>query len=89
MLLICVVIYLMNIALFRNRTKQKNATIGKTWKKMSEIKTPLIELEEGQIYKAKKNDFVITDDHTFSDIIRFLISQGCDKEEAMMLYEYE
>lgn len=47
---------------------------------MSEIKTEPIETDEG---------YLITEDMTFADIIRFLIDQGCDKEEAMVHYEYE
>lgn len=56
---------------------------------MGEIKTTPIELEQGELYSAKEGDVVITKDHTFSDVIRWLIEQGCDKSEAISLYEYE
>lgn len=58
---------------------------------MSEIERPLIKLEEGSSYESEDDDFkadaasyVITDDHTLNDILRFLISES-DKEEIETL----
>lgn len=56
---------------------------------MAEVKTKPIELKEGETYTARAGDVVITDDHSFADIIRWLIDQGCDKKEAMWHYEEE
>ncbi len=51
---------------------------------MSEVITPLIKLEEGQEYTAGPDNFVITEEHTISDILRFVVTGCCghDKSEA-------
>ena len=54
---------------------------------MSEIKTDLIKLEEGQAYVAKVDDYVITDEHTLADIIRFMIAQA-DIDEVITLAQF-
>lgn len=51
-----------------------------------EIKKELIKLEEGDPYVAGPDEYVITEDHTISDILRFCISQT-DKEEVTYLLE--
>lgn len=43
---------------------------------MSEIKTDLIKLTEGKQYVAGPDQYLITENHTLSDIIRFLIDQS-------------
>lgn len=43
---------------------------------MGEIKKDLIKLEEGRPYIAGAYDFVITEHHTLSDIVRFCVKQG-------------
>lgn len=48
---------------------------------MSEIKKDLIRLKKGELYSANGDNVVITESHTFSDIIRFLLSEGCDRDE--------
>jgi len=42
---------------------------------MSEIKKPLIQLGEGSTYTAQAGDYVITEDHSINDIIRFIYVQ--------------
>lgn len=42
---------------------------------MAEIKTPLIELREGETYTADADGaFVITETHTHNDILRYVIN---------------
>ncbi len=41
---------------------------------MAEIKKSLIKLKEGEKYTATGEDYVITEDHTINDILRYLIS---------------
>jgi pyoverdine/dityrosine biosynthesis protein Dit1 len=55
---------------------------------MSEIKKPLIKLVEGSVYTAGAEDYVITDDHTISDIIRFIYAEcGNDISELKYLVD--
>lgn len=42
---------------------------------MSEVKKDLIKLPEGKPYIAGPDEYVITEAHTLSDILRFLV--GC------------
>lgn len=51
---------------------------------MAEVKTDLIKLIEGETYTAEAEDYLIKDDHTLSDIIRFCIEQS-DLEEVKYL----
>jgi hypothetical protein len=43
---------------------------------MAEIKTPLIPLQEGDIYRATGDCFVITDRHTMNDILRHVLHEN-------------
>ena len=44
---------------------------------MAEIKTDLVKLEVGRPYNPETSDeYVITEDHTIADIVRFLIKIG-------------
>ena len=53
---------------------------------MSEIKKDLIKLSENDTYKATGNDYVITEDHTHADILRFIISDlGSAKDVSFLL----
>jgi len=49
---------------------------------MSEIKKKLIKLREGEVYTASGEDYVITEGHTISDIIRYLVS--CDSKSGII-----
>lgn len=41
-----------------------------------EIKTELIKLEEGSYWVEGEENYLITEEHTLTDIIRFAISQS-------------
>jgi len=47
---------------------------------VGEIKKDLIKLDEGKPYIAGADEYVITEAHTLSDILRFLI--GCTGEDG-------
>ena len=49
---------------------------------IGEIKKKLIKLKEGDNYKATGEDYVITEDHTINDILRYLIY--CDDKTGIM-----
>lgn len=49
----------------------------------------LIKVGKGEHYTPVEGDVIITPDHSFADIIRFLIEEGCDKTEAITHYEME
>ena len=52
---------------------------------MSEIKTDLIMLRTGEVYQAGDNDYVITDDHTHCDILRFVVADlGLDETKFLL-----
>lgn len=54
---------------------------------MSEIKTPLIELAEGQAHTADGDGaHVITADHAHADILRYVVSD-IGKAEALAILE--
>lgn len=55
---------------------------------MSEIKTKVIQLEEGKQYTAGCDEYLISENHNLSDILRFVISQaGNDKAHVMAILE--
>lgn len=55
---------------------------------MSEIKTEVKQLEEGKEYIAGCDEYLITENHNLSDILRFVISQGGnDKDHIMYILE--
>lgn len=57
---------------------------------MPEIRTPIIELEEGKTYTAKAGDFLITEKHSLSDVLRFLVDQvGVDDIRYLLNHDYE
>lgn len=41
---------------------------------MAEIKTDLIMLRAGEVYIAGEDDYVITENHTHCDILRFIVA---------------
>ena len=54
-----------------------------------EVKTDLIKLVDGQSYLSEDgNSYVISDDHTLSDIVRWLLTQA-SKSEIISLIEEE
>ena len=55
---------------------------------MSEIKTEIVKLQEGKQYTAGCDEFLITENHNLSDILRFVIAQaGNDKDHIMSILE--
>lgn len=54
---------------------------------MSEVCLPLLELPSGGSYKNDTDDvaYIITEDHTISDVLRFLITQTTADELALLL----
>ena len=53
-----------------------------------EIKKPLIAMQSGQTHTAQGVEFVITEDNTFNDIMRWLVEQmDGDKSEVKNLLE--
>ncbi len=55
--------------------------------KMTEVKTSLFKLSEGETYTAEAEDYLITDNHTLSDIIRFCIEQSSPEEVKCLIEE--
>jgi DNA-directed RNA polymerase subunit L len=55
---------------------------------MPETKTPLIKISENQKYKAEGETYIITEDHSLADVVRWCIEQS-DKEEVKYLVEKE
>jgi len=52
---------------------------------MPEIKKDLVKLTEGEPYIPGPNEFVITDDHTISDVVRYAIScSGREEVETIL-----
>ena len=51
-----------------------------------EIKKDLIKVEEGNEWLASANNYVITEEHSLSDVIRFAVSQ-CDYEEIKYIVD--
>lgn len=49
-----------------------------------EIKKELIKLEEGESYIPGPDSYVITEDHTLADILRFCVEQ-VDKEDCLYI----
>jgi hypothetical protein len=43
---------------------------------MTEIKTDIIKLNEGELYTAGEDDYLINADHTIADIYRFIKREG-------------
>ena len=59
---------------------------------MAEIKKNLIKLEEGKTYTAGPDQYLITEEHTLSDVLRYLVGQaGPDGWEDIqyLLNEYK
>jgi hypothetical protein len=56
---------------------------------MPEIKTPIIKLEEGTTYHVGADQYLITEAHTFADIVRFAIAQagGCPEDILALVEE--
>lgn len=54
-------------------------------KLVSEIKTKLIQLESGQNYRATGDDFVITENHSFNDVCRWLVDQSSVEDVKYIL----
>jgi hypothetical protein len=58
---------------------------------MGEVKTDIIKLTEGEPHVASADDYLITENHTISDILRWLVNDVCggDKSDIeFMLREY-
>ena len=53
---------------------------------MSEIKRELLHPKEGTNYIVGANDYIITKDHTLSDILRFLVKESDANEIASLLF---
>ena len=55
---------------------------------MIEIKKELIELDCGVQYTPGESDYVITEDHSLADIIRFVVlMSGGDTEDARYILD--
>jgi hypothetical protein len=55
---------------------------------MSEIKKELIFLDEGDSHISKGEEYVITEDHSINDVVRFAINQlGGDKSDIQYLID--
>ena len=53
---------------------------------MGEIIRPLKHLDEGEPYTPKADEHVITEDHSISDVLRFVVEQlQGDTSEAIYL----
>lgn len=54
---------------------------------MSEIITPLYECAPGEFFRNDTDDtaFIITENHTINDVLRFLITQTSADELALLL----
>lgn len=55
---------------------------------MPELKLELIRLIEGQPYTPGPDEYVVTENHTLHDIIRFCIQQG-DIQDVLELVIHE
>lgn len=53
---------------------------------MTEIKKELLLLIEGEKYTSTGEDYVITENHSIADVLRFLITQ-CDKSEILFILD--
>ena len=60
--------------------------VGLEWRTKMEIKTGLKKLNEGESHASKGGEYVITEDHSLNDVLRWLVdqSQG-DKSEVTTL----
>ena len=54
---------------------------------MGEIIKEVNKLEEGSTHIAGCEDFLITEDHTINDVLRFLIKQAGGKEDLIYLLD--
>lgn len=54
---------------------------------MPEIKQAPIELVEGVPYIPVGFEVVFTDEHTISDVVRWLIDEGCAEDALYLLKE--
>ena len=54
---------------------------------MSEIKKPVTKLMEGKIYMAAADDYLITEQHTIADIVRYLVDICGGTEEIEYLLD--
>ena len=56
---------------------------------MSEVTLPLIELPAGKSFQNATDDtaYIITEDHTISDILRYLLTQVEGEEIEFLLLE--
>lgn len=52
---------------------------------MPEIKKKLIKLPEGSTYTSTGDDYVITEDHTISDVLRFILDQSSISEVKFIM----
>ena len=55
---------------------------------MSEIKKELLHPKEGTNYIVGADDYIITKDHTLSDILRFLVKESDANEIASSLFTF-
>ena len=53
---------------------------------MAEIKKDLIPLVEGEAYTPGAGEFVVTDDHSIADVVRFAVSCS-DKEDVEFILD--
>lgn len=50
---------------------------------MSEIINKLIRLDDGECHKSNGEEYVITEDHSLNDVLRFVVEQlGVETEEC-------
>lgn len=57
---------------------------------MAEIKTPVVKATEGERHTFGPDEYLITENHTLSDILRFLLEQcGDDPSEILHMLEWE
>lgn len=59
---------------------------------MAEIKTKVEKLEEEKPYTPGQDEYLITENHTISDIIRWLVTDVCNGDKGdieFLLSEYE
>lgn len=55
---------------------------------MSELKRDLTKLEEGKTHTAGADQYLITEDNSISDVLRFCVEQsGNDKSEVQYLLD--
>lgn len=57
---------------------------------MAEIKLPIKKLVEGKSYTAGIEDYLITEEHTISDILRFVVDDCCggDTSEVQTILKF-